>query len=146
MKTMRYCYHCNRITTGAAFFCNFCGRSYDVKLCPRLHANPRTAEVCSQCGSRDLSTPEPQAPMWARLLEKALHYVPGILLLAVTVLFAIAFLHAVLTNPDVLGQFLVLALVLGFVWYLYTKLPSFVRKGIHKGLRKGSKRNDDRHG
>ena len=143
---MRYCYQCNRITTGPAFFCNFCGRSYDVKLCPRLHPNPRTAEVCSQCGSRDLSTPEPHAPAWARLVEKALHYGPGILLLTLTILFAFAFLHAVLTNPDVLGQFLVMALVLGLLWYLYTCLPVVVRKGIHKGLRKGGKRNDRNHG
>jgi hypothetical protein len=61
---MKYCHHCGRLTSGEPMFCQFCGRSYDVKLCPRLHANPRWAEVCSQCGSRELSTPQPKVSFW----------------------------------------------------------------------------------
>ena len=60
---MKYCYHCGHMTAGEPLFCDHCGRSYDVKLCPRLHPNPRGAEVCSQCGSRELSTPQPKIPM-----------------------------------------------------------------------------------
>ena len=49
---MKYCYQCGRITTGKPLYCNSCGRSYDVKLCPRAHANPRSAEVYNIGGGR----------------------------------------------------------------------------------------------
>ena len=39
-----------------------------MKLCPRMHQNPRGAEVCSKCGSREFSTPQPKIPMSWRLL------------------------------------------------------------------------------
>jgi hypothetical protein len=54
---------CGHTTGGEPRFCNFCGRSYDMKLCPKLHVNPRLAEACSQCGTRDLSTPQPKVPL-----------------------------------------------------------------------------------
>ena len=66
-NTMKYCYECGRVTAGEPLFCQFCGRTYNVKLCPRLHVNPRFAEVCSQCGSRDLSTPQPKVSVWWRI-------------------------------------------------------------------------------
>src|SRR6266481_1646550 len=69
---MRYCYNCNRATIGDPLFCNFCGRSYNIKLCQKLHVNPRNAEACSRCGSRDLSTPQPKVPFWATFLLLAL--------------------------------------------------------------------------
>jgi len=37
---MKYCYQCGKLTNGDPAFCNHCGRSYDVKLCPRMHQNP----------------------------------------------------------------------------------------------------------
>ena len=32
------------MTAGEPLFCNFCGRSYDLKLCPHRHPNPRNEE------------------------------------------------------------------------------------------------------
>src|ERR1700738_624453 len=61
---MKYCYNCNRATIREPLFCNFCGRSYNIKLCPKLHVNPRNAEPCSHCGSRELSLPQPKVPFW----------------------------------------------------------------------------------
>jgi hypothetical protein len=40
---MRYCLSCRKITTGDPTYCNFCGKSYDVKLCGRGHINIRLA-------------------------------------------------------------------------------------------------------
>ncbi len=40
---MRYCNQCHRITAGEPLFCNFCGRSYDFKLCPH------SASESAQC-------------------------------------------------------------------------------------------------
>src|ERR1700722_11165723 len=105
---MRYCYSCNKITTGTPLFCNFCGRSYNVKLCPRLHTNPRSAEACSQCGSRDLSTPQPKVPLWVPVIEFLVSLVPGLVLAilsAAVIGFAIVEL---LRSPRMLFAFLML--------------------------------------
>src|SRR5215472_12922424 len=95
---MKYCFNCNRITPGAPLFCNYCGRSYDVKLCPRRHANPRTAEACSQCGSRDLSTPQPRRPIWVAPLGFLLSFVPGVFLTIISVLSFFATIAALLQH------------------------------------------------
>jgi hypothetical protein len=60
---MRFCTNCKKITAGRPPFCQFCARSYSVKLCPRGHSNPRAAQACSTCGSKELSTPAPQMGM-----------------------------------------------------------------------------------
>src|ERR1700756_5276548 len=101
---MRFCNQCHRMTAGEPLFCNFCGRSYDVKLCPHRHPNPRNAEICSQCGSRELSTPHPRMPFWLSPLVALFTALPGALLLTVTVLFGFGLIQALLTNQAVLFQ------------------------------------------
>jgi RNA polymerase subunit RPABC4/transcription elongation factor Spt4 len=133
---MRYCNQCHRITAGEPLFCNFCGRSYDYKLCPHRHPNPRHAEVCSQCGSRDLSTPHPHVPLWLSALPVLLSALPGVLLLVVTVLFGLAFLNALLTNPQVQFEFMLVGLLLGLLWYLYMHLPHFLRRILSRLFRR----------
>src|SRR5438552_3410484 len=76
---MKYCYQCGRITAGEPVFCQSCGRSFDVKLCSRLHVNPRYAEVCSHCGSRELSTPQPKVPFSWKVLGFVLRITTGLL-------------------------------------------------------------------
>ena len=72
--------------TGKPLFCGHCGRTYNVKLCPRLHTNPRIAEVCSQCGSRDLSTPQPErSAMGSGRSSFFLSLIPGVILAVVSV-------------------------------------------------------------
>src|SRR2546421_1399524 len=101
---MRLCNQCHQLTAGEPLFCNFCGRSYNLKLCPHRHTNPRNAEICSQCGSRELSAPHPRVPIWLSALLALLSVLPGLLLLTVTVLFAIGFLNVLLTNQQVQFQ------------------------------------------
>jgi RNA polymerase subunit RPABC4/transcription elongation factor Spt4 len=141
---MRYCNQCHRVTTGDPLFCNFCGRSYDVKLCPHRHPNPRNAEICSECGSRDLSTPHPRVSLWLSALLVLLSALPGILLWTVTVLFGFAFLRALLTDQQVLFQFMLVGLMLAFLWYLYMHLPYFLRRLLSKLFRR-SHRDDHGH-
>jgi hypothetical protein len=124
---MRYCNQCHRITIGEPLFCNFCGSSYDVKLCPHRHINPRVAEVCSQCGSRDLSTPAPQVNALTTLFLYLVSIFPGIILLLVTALVLIGFVQAFVTSQQIQLQFLIIMLLLGFVWFIYMHLPSFIR-------------------
>ena len=75
---MRYCNQCHRITPGEPLFCNLCGRSYDFKLCPHRHPNPRNAEVCSECGSplnessqTSSALPQPAVPASRRFTSDA---------------------------------------------------------------------------
>ena len=129
---MRYCYNCNRITQGDPLFCQFCGRTYDLKLCPRLHKNARNAVICPQCGSRDLSTPAPKAPLWISMAVFGLTLVPGILLFIISVLFIGAILHQLLTDSRMLVVFGFLALALMVLWAMWMKVPLAVRQFLRK--------------
>jgi len=140
---MRYCNQCHQITAGEPLFCNFCGRSFDFKLCPHRHPNPRSAEICSQCGSRDLSTPQPRVPLLLRPLLVLLTAIPGLLLLAITGLFGIGFINALLADQRLLFQFMLLGLVVAFLWYLFMQLPQFLRRFLTNLLRR---RQRDDHG
>jgi hypothetical protein len=131
--------------TGEPYFCQFCGTSYGVKLCPRMHPNPRKAQVCSRCGSRDLSTPGPKLPWWTPLLEFVFRLVPGSLLVIASLIaiFAVA-------QSDV-PQTLLLALtptflMLGVLWWAWSRLPAWFRKAIYallKRRRDGDSRRSD---
>jgi RNA polymerase subunit RPABC4/transcription elongation factor Spt4 len=140
---MRYCNQCHRITPGQPLFCNFCGRSYDLKLCPHRHPNPRNAETCSQCGSRELSTPHPRVPLWLAPLLVLLSAFPGLLLFAVTVLFLFGLINALLTNQQLLFQFMLVGLMLAFLWYLYMHLPAFLRRFLSRLFRRRDRDDHD---
>jgi hypothetical protein len=123
---MKYCYQCGHMTAGEPLFCNSCGRSYDVKLCPRLHPNPRSAECCSQCGSRELSTPQPKIPMYLRLLAILARLGLGLLLLYAT----LAVLVALLQSPEVQRSLVAMGLLLAALWILWSRLPDWFRDAI----------------
>lgn len=141
---MTFCYHCSKITTGEPFFCSSCGRTYDLKLCPRLHPNPRSAEVCSRCGSRELSTPQPKVSLGWKFLEWFLRMTLGIVIVVVTLVLVFGFITELLqtqagqTGVVLLGMLLIL---LSWVWH---KLPEWLRKFIRKQFskRRNSHEND----
>lgn len=141
---MRYCNHCHHITAGQPLFCNSCGRSYDLKLCPHRHVNPRSAEICSQCGSRELSSPHPRVPLWLAPLAFLLSMFPGLLLFLLTLMFLIGFFQVLLANQQVQAQFVLVGLFLIALWYLYVHLPAFLRRFISR-LFSRSKRDDHGH-
>jgi RNA polymerase subunit RPABC4/transcription elongation factor Spt4 len=141
---MRYCHQCHRITPGEPLFCNSCGRSYNLKLCPHRHPNPRSAEVCSQCGSRELSTPHPHVPLWLAPLVALLSTLPGIVLLGVTLLFLVGFVNALVGNQQLLFQFMLVGLMLAFLWYLYMHLPAFLRRFISRLFQRSHRDDHDR--
>ncbi len=139
---MRYCNHCHRITPGEPFFCLFCGRTFDVKLCPHRHINPRIADVCSQCGSRDLSTPAPPMGLASRFLWFAVSVLPGVLLLLMTVLLVVGFINVIFTNPAMLFRFLILVLLVGILWRIYMQFPPPLRNLIKNIWPKNRTRQD----
>lgn len=131
---MRFCYECGRITAGDPLFCNFCGRSYNVKLCPRHHPNPRIADVCSQCGSRDLSTPQPRVSVWWRIFAFVLKVSLGGLLIYVSIEVLSEFLIEVLSEPYVQNGLIAISLLVAALWFLWSLLPAWIRKAIHHAL------------
>ena len=114
------------MTAGEPLFCSHCARTYDVKLCPRLHQNARGAEVCSQCGSRDLSTPQPKIPMTWRLLALLLRLGLGLLLFYIT----LSLLVALVRTPQFQQFLVVTGLAVGGLWWCYSKLPDWLQKLI----------------
>jgi RNA polymerase subunit RPABC4/transcription elongation factor Spt4 len=142
---MRYCHNCGRITTGEPLYCQFCGRTYNVKLCPRLHPNSRSASVCSQCGSRELSTPAPRVPLYLKPFVLVLSILPGAILLLATVVFLAVFIRHLLADPNSLLGLMLVGLVLALCWYVWMHLPAFFRKFISKAFRKGGKHDKSKH-
>src|SRR3954470_19115219 len=104
---MRFCTNCNRITTGDAIFCNSCGRSYNLRFCPRLHPNPRAALVCSQCGSRELSSPQPSGGFGSYPIVLLAKILPGLVLVAVTVVVGFALVDALISAQQTIVLLLV---------------------------------------
>ncbi len=123
---MKYCFQCGRMTPGEPLFCSYCARTYDVKLCPRLHQNPRGAEVCSQCGSRDMSTPQPKIPMSWRLAALVIQLGLGLLFFYVSLSLFVDLLR----TPQ-FQQFLVLTgVIVSALMWVYSKLPDWLQKLI----------------
>lgn len=140
---MKYCYECGRMTPGDPLYCNFCGRSYDLKLCPRHHPNPRIAELCSQCGSRELSTPQPKVSVWWRILEWLVRMFIGAFLMFLSLVLLVEFLKAMLQSPEGQGMVIILAILLGVLWWLWTLLPDWFRKLIKRSFER-RRRGDER--
>jgi len=131
---MKFCYECGRTTGGEPLFCNFCGRSYDVKLCPKLHANPRFAEACSRCGSRDLSIPQPKVPFAFRPAAWLAQGLSGLLLALVSIRFALLLIGVLAAHSEDYETFIFIV-VLALSWFLWALVPSFLRRLIHRALK-----------
>src|SRR5271168_3387273 len=124
---MKYCYQCGQTTGGKPLFCNFCGRSYDVKLCPSRHMNPRMAEACSRCGSRNLSLPQPRIPLLWRILAVALLFVIGVCLADFSSAFAIEVWKSLAASGALSGELVVRGLMLAVFWGLWSILSECLR-------------------
>jgi hypothetical protein len=135
---MKYCYQCGKMTAGEPLYCGTCGRTYDVKLCPRAHVNPRGAEVCSKCGSRELSTPQPRIPMSLRLLALLLRLGLGLLLFHASLSLVIALVR----TPEVQRALVAFGLLLTGLWWLWSKLPDWFQEAI-RSFRVSRRRRDD---
>jgi NMD protein affecting ribosome stability and mRNA decay len=136
---MKFCYQCGRMTAGEPIFCSSCGRSYDVKLCSRLHVNSRCAEVCSQCGSRELSTPQPRISVWWKVLELLAKVSFGAFLVYLT----LAVVVALLKTPQFQNALIVFGILIGLLWWLWTLLPEWFRKLARRSITR-KERNHER--
>jgi hypothetical protein len=136
---MKYCNQCGKMTAGEPLYCGTCGRTYDVKLCPRQHVNPRGAEVCSKCGSRELSTPQPAIPLVLRFLTLVARLVLGILLVYAT----LSLLIALVRSPQTQQFFAACGILLGVLWMLWSKLPDWTQEALRDFWITRRHRDDD---
>jgi len=132
---MKYCFNCNHITPGEPLFCERCGRTYDLKLCPRMHPNPRSADVCSRCGSRDFSTPQPRVPWWAPIVQFLLSSLSGAFLTIVSVIFALGAIAVIIQRPDMVVALALLYIPFAILWWAWSQIPSWFRTRIYKLLK-----------
>lgn len=124
---MRYCPFCHRWNTGRPQFCNYCGRTWHVRLCPRGHDNPPDTHYCGTCGSADLTdTAGPRAP-WIWLIRLAV--------MVILILFVIT----IIRSPFSLSQQFIayiIAIVLLFIGLnlVISILPNPIRRPVSSGL------------
>ena len=137
---MRICTNCWHITTGKPVYCNRCSSSYNVKLCSRQHVNPRAARACSECGSTELSRPQPKAPIFIRPVLFMLFDVgPGILLLLALSVYVGFYIVKLVRDPNGLLPLMLIGLALGLLFLIWMKLHSFYRR-LTGGKRKEARR------
>lgn len=131
---MKFCYECGQTTPGDQRFCHSCGRSYDKKICPRFHENPRWAEACTQCGSRLLSRPQPKISSGWRLLEWFTMLVTGVALAIFSEILGLGVLTEFRKGQDGLERLLLSASLLAILWSLWTYLPHRFRQLVRKSF------------
>jgi len=124
---MKRCNACFRYAVGKPTYCPHCGRSYDVRLCPRGHASPRNVQFCSVCGSDNLSTAAPPEDLLARasrLVLVAAFWMFGAIAAGA---LALAFLRSLDVNA-LAAPLLQLGVALALLYWTSTLLPGPVRK------------------
>jgi len=111
---MKYCSFCKRISPGQPVYCQFCGRTFGVRICHHCRqANPREALACRNCGSPELSETSGSLPFW-----------PGFLNILIGI-FILALIIGLIRNLEFL---LSLSVILGLLGLGFFFMPSATRK------------------
>lgn len=76
--------------------------------------------------------PHPRVSLWFVPLMFFLRMLPGLALLLATFAFFVGLIQVLVSNQQVLFQFMLLGLFIGFLWWLYLKLPRFIRRGLSR--------------
>jgi hypothetical protein len=59
----------------------------------------------------------------------------GVLILSLTLLFALIFLKEVFTNTNVLSDLVGIGIMLALLWWIWMQLPQWMRKTMYRLLR-----------
>lgn len=139
---MKYCYHCGRSTVADPLFCATCGRSFEKRICPRLHVNARSAHACSRCGSTDLSTPQPQVPLRYQLFEWLTCIAVGAFLVFVSALFTAALLADLAGHHTPSHGRILFAVLLATLWWGWSEVPHWFRTLVRRALKNRKERDE----
>jgi hypothetical protein len=123
---MRFCSNCKKLTAGSPPYCNFCGYSYGVRLCPRGHKNPRVAQACSECGSTELSTAAPKGGSMNGFTTIA--KVIGIAILLALCLYLVYAAFMFVTKPEMTVRVMRLGFEIGALFLLWMVTIGRIRK------------------
>lgn len=66
------------------------------------------------------------------------------LLLLISLFFLFGLVQVLLTNQQLLFQFMLIGLFIGFLWWLYMQLPGFLRRALTRLFRR-RERNEHEH-
>src|SRR5207237_196956 len=120
-RIVKRCRTCLHVTAGDPPFCPSCGGSYNKRICAKGHLNPRSANICSACGSRDLSHAQPRRRFALVAGVGLLKFVLGVTLLLVTVVYAVSFAIAAARDAThLLGRMLIGAAI-GLAWAAFAQ-------------------------
>lgn len=103
-----------------------------MKLCPRLHVNSRISQVCSQCGSREFSTPQPKVPLLTRLFVVTVTGLLGTVLIGFALFVIGVFLEQLVTQTNVLNDLIGIGIMVFVLSWIWTQIPLWIRKTIHR--------------
>jgi uncharacterized membrane protein YcjF (UPF0283 family) len=137
---MKFCFQCGKVTPGEPLFCASCGRTYEVRLCPRLHVNSRYAKFCSQCGAEELSMPQPRVSLWWKAIAFLAKVFAGLLLVYVSM----AFIASLLQRPETQAALVGIAILLGVLWGLWSLLPEWLQRLVRWCLRRNKENKHER--
>jgi hypothetical protein len=90
-----------------------------VRICAKGHKSPRSADACSECGSPELSQPQPRRRLAAVAGFATLRALIGAALLAGTIGYGIAFAFALVRDPNVLFGRMLVGLGIGLLWLAF---------------------------
>jgi hypothetical protein len=88
--------------------------------------------MCSQCGSKDLSTPQPKPFFLLRPLILLIGLGPGFLFLAIAAVYLVFYVHKLFTDPNGLLPLMCLGFLLGLLLFIWMMLPHFLRNLLKK--------------
>lgn len=124
---MRRCTYCFRFLPGRPTYCAFCGRSFDVRLCPRGHRNPRGATFCAECGSGELSVATPRPSLLFRFSGVALYAFAFLIVAILLGSAALSLFYQIDWNALAHPVFLLIVMV-GILYWATTLLPGPIRR------------------
>lgn len=108
-------------------FCHYCGRTWQVRLCPRGHENDPDAQFCGICGSADLTETAGPMPLWIWLIRF------GILIIFIAIiiiLFANFKLPEFHLTDQIIAQVISLAILIFVVKTGLSGMPGPLRRVV----------------
>ncbi|MCK4351859.1 zinc ribbon domain-containing protein [candidate division WOR-3 bacterium] len=127
---MKYCPTCGRWNQGSPVFCQYCGHTWNYRVCPRGHLNPPNARFCQECGSPDLSEPaEGRVPIFFRLIKPLF----WIFVISIGLLVFISFIKSVSNTTSLSFQSFIPSLIpIGLLLLVIFLIPGTIGRGIRR--------------
>jgi hypothetical protein len=123
---MKRCNNCGHYAAGQPTYCPQCGRSYNVKICARGHANSRRAQFCPTCGSAEFSTPAPAESFLVHASQWGLRLIVVLAAGAMVGVVVLALIQAVSTDA-VAGAIVALLFYLALLTWLMRFIPAPIK-------------------